>query len=61
MAGADPGFFVGVAKPQKWGQFGSPGPHIAPDLVLQLGILVIWAPFLSLWVRFWAKISTFYD
>ena len=54
-------FRGGVAEPQRMGQFGPRGPHMAPNLVLQLGILVLRAPFLSLWARFWAKINTFHD
>ncbi len=39
--GADPGFFVGVAELKKLGQFGPHGPHMAPNLVLQLHFCAI--------------------
>ena len=41
LPGADPGFFVGVAEPKKWGQFGPRGPHMPPNVVFQLGRLVL--------------------
>ncbi len=56
-SGADPGFFVGGGRTSN----GPRGPHMAPNLVLQLGILVLWAPFLSSWARFWARISTIHE
>ncbi len=38
-----------------------PPMAMAPNLVLQLGILVLLAPFLSLWARVRAKVCTFPD
>ncbi len=54
-------FSWGVAELNKRGQFGPCSPHMAPNSVLQLGTLVFWAPFLSLWAQSWAKMSTFHD
>ncbi len=48
-AGADPGFFVGGGRTQKMGALWPLGPQAAPKYVLQLGTVVIWAPFLSIW------------
>ncbi len=40
-AAVDPGFLWRVAELRKWGQLGPCGPHMAPNSVLQLVILVL--------------------
>ncbi len=52
-------FHGGWPNPKKWGQFGPCGPHIAPNLVLQLGILVLGPHFCLYGPDFSPKLALF--